>query len=136
MAQSHQAGNQIVRADNPITELLAAPLSPDWTIEGVAEQLISTIASKGSGEQEFALNEEAITDRQSRRLIRPLLACLANMSAAESGVEADIFGGHLSFKREGPEGPVLILGEFGNKLGDVRVKFRRSRSITPSFKSK
>jgi len=114
-----------MNADNPITELLAAPLSPDWTIEGLAEQLLSAIASKGSCEQEFTLVEEAITDRQSRRMIRPLLACLANMSADESGMSADIFGGHFSFKRQGPEGPVWILGQFENKPETVRVAFRR-----------
>jgi len=121
-----------VNADNPITQLLAAPLSLDWTIEGLAEQLLSTIASKGSGEQEFSLTEEAITDRQSRRMIRPLLACLANMSADESGMSADIFGGHLSFKRQGPQGPVWILGEFENKPGTVRVAFRRSSLPPPN----
>jgi hypothetical protein len=117
-----------VTPDNPITELLAAPLSPDWTIKGVAEQLLATIASKGSGEREFALDRDALTDLQSRRMIRPLLACLANLSADESGTSADIYGGHLSFKRAGSEGPVWIVGEFENKLGSVRVALHRSCS--------
>jgi|ERR1700722_16185238 hypothetical protein len=128
MAQSSQAGNQIVTANNPLIELLATPLSPDWTIDRVAEQLLSTIASKSSGDQEFAFTEEAITDGQPRRIIRPLLACLANMSADEAGTSSDIFGGHLSFKRSSSEGPVWILGEFENKQGNVRVTLHRSTS--------
>ena len=120
--------SHIVTADNPIIELLAAPLSPDWTIKGVAEQLLSTIASKSSGEQVLALTEEALSDHQSRRMIRPLLACLASMSADKSGTSPNIYGGHLSFKREGSEGPVWILGEFENKLGSVRVSLHRSSS--------
>ena len=115
-------------SNNPIIELLAAPLGPDWTIEGVAEKLLTTIVSQGLGDQEFSLNGEALTDRQSIRMIRPLLACLANMSADEAGTSADIYGGQLSFKREGSEGPVWILGHFDNKLGNVRVVFHRTCS--------
>jgi len=105
-------------------------------VEGLAEDLLGAIASKGSEEQEFAFDAEATTDRQSRRLLRPLLACLANMSATEAGTSANIFGGHLSFKREGPEGTVWILGEFENKPGSVRVAFRRFSSPPPSFEPK
>jgi hypothetical protein len=109
---------------NSITELLAAPLNPDWTIEELAEQLLCTIAAQS--EKEFVLDATAITDRQSRRLIRPLLACLANMSATESGTPDDIYGGHLSFKRVGPDGPVLIIVQFENQPGNVRAAFKRS----------
>ena len=30
-------------AGNPIADLLAAPLSPDWTVEGLAEQLLNVL---------------------------------------------------------------------------------------------
>jgi hypothetical protein len=116
-------------ADNPITDLLAAPLSPDWTVEGLAEKLLGAIAAQQSGAgQEFILDADTTTDGQSRRLLRPLLACLATKSAAEAGTPSNLYGGHLFFKRPGPEGPVWILGTFENRPGTVRVALRRSAS--------
>lgn len=116
-------------ADNPITDLLAAPLSPDWTVEGLAEQLLSAIATQPSAESpEFVLDADVTTDRQSRRLLRPLLACLATKSAAETGTAASLYGGHFSFKRQGPNGPVWILGHFENRPGSVRLAMRQSSS--------
>jgi hypothetical protein len=129
MAQSRETGNHTVTADNPITELLAAPLSPDWTVQRLAEQLLSAIAARHTTEsQEFVFDAEAAADRESRRILRPLLACLATMSAAESGTSTNLYGGCLLFKRAGPEGPVWIFGQFENKPGTVRVAFRRSTS--------
>ena len=116
MAQSHETGNPIVTANNPITDLLGAPLGPDWTVEGLAEQVLGAIAAQRSEEtQEFVLDADATTDRQSRRLLRPLLACLATKSAAEAGTLPNLYGGRLSFKRLGSEGPVWILGQFENR---------------------
>lgn len=112
---------------NSVSELLAAPLNPDWTIEELAEQLLCTIAAQP--EQEFVLDAATITDKQSRRLIRPLLACLANMSATESGTSDDIYGADLAFKRTGPEGSVWIFGQFKNTQGNVRISLKRS--VTP-----
>lgn len=113
-------------AENPITEILAAPLAPDWTVEGLAEQLLSAIAGRHTDEvQEFVV--QADSDRQSSRLLRPLLACLAAKSA-ESGGPVNLYGGHLSFKRTGPNGPVWILGQFENRPGSVRIALRRSNS--------
>src|SRR5205823_1955888 len=129
MAQSHEAGNPIVTANNPLTDLLGTPLGPDWTVEGLAEQVLGAIAAQRSEEaQEFVLDADATTDRQSRRLLRPLLACLATKSAAEAGTPANLYGGHFSFKRPGPKGPVWILGQFENRPGSVRVTLRRSSS--------
>src|SRR5277367_5726269 len=125
MAQSHETGNPIVNASISITNLLAAPLSPDWTIEGLAEQLLDTIAAHraeaSDAVQEFVLDAGAVTDYQSRRLLRPLLACLATRSAAEAGTTVNLFGGLLCFKRSGPTGPVWITGQFDNRPGLVRV---------------
>jgi hypothetical protein len=127
MAQSHEASNPTVTAENPITDLLAAPLSPDWTIEGLAEQLLGAIASQPKVEaKNLLLDAAATTDRQSQRVLRPLLACLATKSAAEAGTSPNLYEGQLSFKRIGPDGPIWILGEFENKPGSVRVAFRRS----------
>jgi len=127
MAQSQEAGNPTVTAENLLTDLLAAPLSPDWTIEGLAEQLLRTIASQPKEEaQNLLLDAAATTDRQSQRVLRPLLACLATKSAAEAGTPPNLYGGQLCFKRNGPNGPVWIRGEFENKPGSVRVAFQRS----------
>jgi hypothetical protein len=116
-----------VTVDNLLTELLAAPLSPDWTVEALAEQLLGALAARRSEEaQEFVLDADATADRQSRRVLRPLLACLATKSAAEAGTAANLYGGRLSFQRQGPEGPVWILGQFENRPGTARVVFRRS----------
>jgi hypothetical protein len=124
-------------AGNPLTELLAAPLSPDWTVEGLAEQVLGAIAAQRSEEaQELVLDADATTDRQARRVLRPLLACLAAKSAAEAGTPANLYGGCLSFKRPGPEGPVWILAQFENKPGRVRVAFRQSSSPPPDSEPK
>lgn len=117
---------------NTVALLLAAPLNPNWDIQDLAEHLLCTIAAKS--ENEVVLDAAAIHDRQASRLIRPLLACLATMSAAESGTSDNIYGGDLSFKRNGPDGPVEITGQFKNLQGDVRVALRRSL-IAPSLKT-
>jgi len=118
-----------VTADNPIADLLAAPLGPDWTVDRLAEEVLCAIAARGPDEvQEIVLDAEATTDRQSRRVLRPLLACLATKSAAEAGTRPNLYGGHLFFQRPGNEGPVWILGQFENTPGTVRVAFRRSSS--------
>jgi hypothetical protein len=112
-----------------ITDLLAAPLSPDWTVEGLAEQVLAAIAAKDSDEvQELVLDAATISDRQTCRVLRPLLACLATKSAAEAGTPPNLYGGHLSFKRPGADGFVWVLGQFENRPGTVRVTFRRSAS--------
>jgi hypothetical protein len=121
-----------VNANTSISDLLAAPLSPDWTIEGLAEQVLDAIAAHrpaDSGEaQEIVLDADVLTDRQSRRVLRPLLACLATKSAAEGGSTVNLYGGLLYFKRSGPTGPVWITGPFENRPGAVRVALRRSDS--------
>jgi hypothetical protein len=116
-----------VTAENPLADLLAAPLSPDWTIEALAEQLLCTIASQPEEEaKDLRLDAAAAIDRQSQRILRPLLAHLATKSAAEAGAPPNLYEGRLRFKRNGPDGPVWILGEFENKPGCVRVAFQRS----------
>ena len=127
MAQSHEAGNPTVTAENPLIDLLSAPLSPDWTIEGLAEQLLCTIASQPKDEgKKLVLDSGSAVHRQTQRILRPLLACLATKSAAEAGTPPNLFGGQLSFKRMGPDGPVWIFGQFENKPGSVRIAFQRS----------
>ncbi len=116
-------------AENPLAGLLAAPLGPGWTIEGLAEQLLGTIAAQPEeGAKELRFDAAETGDRQSQRVLRPLLAYLATKSAAEAGTPPNLYGGQLSFKRDGPDGPVWILGEFENRPGSVRVAFQRSSS--------
>ena len=74
--------------DNPINELLSAPLRLDWPIDRLAEEVLRAIAVRGSEEaQKLTLDAEATSDRQSRRLLRPLLACLATKSRRICGRE-------------------------------------------------
>ena len=114
--------------NNPIADLLAAPLGSDWTVEALAEQVLGAIATQRSEGQEYVLDAEAITDGQSRRLLRPLLAYLATKSAAEADRPANLYGGHLCFKRTGVKEAVWIFGQFENRPGNVRVTLRRSSS--------
>jgi hypothetical protein len=111
--------------DNPITEFLAAPLSPDWTVEGLAEQVLDTIAMQHCEKaQEYVLDIDATVDRQTRRILRPLLACLAAKAEAETGNPVSIYGGRLVFKRSGPLGPVWIVGQFENVPAKAYAAFR------------
>jgi hypothetical protein len=129
MAQPPQTGNPIVSAEPPLFDLLSAPLSSDWTVEQLAEDVLSATAERGTNaDQEFVLDVETAANSQSRRLIRPLLACLATKSAAEAGTCPNLYGGWLSYQRPGHQGPVWILGQFENKPGAARVVFRRSSS--------
>ena len=113
--------------DNPISKLLATPLGPDWTIDGLAEQLLDAIAAQHcEGSQEFIIDADATTDRQTSRILRPLLACLATKSAAETGMPANLYGGSLVFNRPGSTGPVWIVGQFENRPGRARVTLRPS----------
>jgi hypothetical protein len=132
MAQTHQMGDPTVIADNPLTELLAAPLTQDSTIEGLVEKLLSTIAARKTQDtsevQEFVLDIDSLLDRQSRRLLRPFLACLANKFAAESATDVNLYCGAFSFRRTGPEGNIWIFGQFENRPGNVRIAIRRSAS--------
>ncbi len=117
-------------ADNPIAALLAAPVGPDWNVEGLAERVLSAIATHPSEDgHEFVLNANTTTDRQTRRVLRPLLACLAVKSAAEAGASPNLYGGELSFKRaDGGGRPMWVLGTFENRPGAVHVALRRVES--------
>src|SRR5262249_6062655 len=96
---------------------------------GLAEQIPGAIAARPASDgQEFVLDAETTADRQTRRILRPLLACLATKSAAEAGTPPELYGGRLAFKRPGPEGLVWILGQFDNRPGMVRVTLRKSVS--------
>lgn len=117
---------------NPIAAVLAAPLGPDWTIERLAEDLLDRIAVQPEGDIiEYVLNAENVEDRQSQRLLRPLLACLATMSVHSAGESAsDLYGGDLLFERFSPQGSVWIIGQFKNRPGETKIAFRRSSPRT------
>lgn len=119
-----------MNANTPITELLSAPLAPDWTVEGFTEDVLSAIAAQQSEEgQEFVFDADSVADRQARRLLRPLIACLATKAAAEAGTPANLYGGELSFERPGPDGLVRIIGQFENRPGNATLTLRRYRSL-------
>src|SRR5262249_48834436 len=137
MAQSQETGDPTVTVNNSISDLLAAPLSSDWTVESLAEQVLDAIAVRPMSEaQEFVLDRTDTTDRQSQRILRPLIACLAAKSAKESGMSPKLYGGRLSFKRPGPNGPVWIVGEFNNRPDAVCVALRRSASKPKNLEDK
>ena len=115
-------------------------LDPNGTIEELAERLLTRIADTTPGrssgdspnadsEAGPALSYDDLTDRQSQRLVRPLLACLALKSEAENGTPVNVCGGTLSFIRAGESGPVRITAEFDNRPGAVRVTFGRTIPI-------
>ncbi len=111
--------------NNPVADLLTRPIGPDWAIEKLAEEVLGIIASQSSEESCEIVLDDAM-DRQSRRLLRPLLACLATKSADEAGTPVNVFGDRLSFQRPGPKGSVWILGQFENRPGCVRIRLQRS----------
>ncbi|MBX9625300.1 MAG: hypothetical protein K2X82_15950 [Gemmataceae bacterium] len=119
-------------AGDTITDLLSAPLAPDWTVEGLAEDVLRAVAARPVAGPEIAVAVDDSTDRQTRRLIRPLLAYLAARSAAEAGTPANLYGGRLAFNRPGPTGPVWVVGEFENRPGRVRLALRRIGPPAPS----
>ena len=125
-----------MNGDNLIADVLSAPLGSDWTIDRLAEQVLSAIALQRPNAErkadEFVLGAESVTDRQSQRLLRPLLACLAGKSAAEAGTSPALYQGRLSFERRGAEGPVWVVGEFENRPGSVRIRLCRSNSPPPN----
>lgn len=123
--------------NNPIADVLAAPLAPGWTVEGIAEQVLTAIATPRSEDAlEFVIDAGTIGNSQARRLLRPLLACLAAKSAAETGTSTDLYGGRLSFRRSDPNGPVWIVGQFDNRPGLVRLSLRRSNSPPADLEAK
>ncbi len=133
MAQSHKAGDPTVTGDNPIRRLLSAPLGPGWTIEGLAEEVLSAVVGQSTPDgREFILDADAVPERQAQRLLRPLLACLATKSAAEAGIPPDLYGGRLAFRRPGPDGPVWVVGQFDNRPGTARVALRRTAIPLPN----
>lgn len=125
--------------NNLIIGMLSAPLGPDWTVDWLAEQVLAAIASQepedGRESDQLVLDADAISDRQSRRLIRPLLACLAQKSAAEEGTAPNLYEGRLTFKRQNRSGPVWVVGEFKNTPGRVFIALRRSNSPTHRHQS-
>jgi len=123
-----------VTSNNDLTDLLSAPIGPDWNVEKLAEQVLEAIAAQPSEDgQEIVLDADALTNRQARRLLRPLIACLATMAAAEAGTPVNLYGGHFALQRPGPQGPVEILGQFENRPGRVRIGLRRRYSPADDF---
>lgn len=136
-APADTTSNPAVTIENLIADMLNAPLNPDWSIDGLAEQVLSAIAAQpGDESREFVMDGAATADRQTRRILRPLLACLANKSAAETGTPVNLYGGRLTFQRPGAEGPVWIVGQFDNRPGSARVTLRRSSSPPESATTK
>jgi len=85
---------------NLISDILKAPLGRDWTVEGLAEEILASIAVQCSEEtRDVVLEIDSAMDSQARRLFRPFLACLAIKSATEAGMPVNLYEGSLSFRR-------------------------------------
>ena len=110
-----------------IAEVLSGQLEPQGGLVGLAEKMLSAIVCEEHS-QEFDFDADIAADQQAQRLIRPLLACLATLSANENGTCANHFFGPLQFRRPGPNGPIWIVGEFDNRMGSIWIKLRRSTS--------
>jgi hypothetical protein len=110
---------------NIIADVLGATLTEGWTLEGLAERLLDAAASLPEG-QELKFEVDDSTDRQTRRLIRPLLAFLANKFDAETGTHVNSYGGQVVFERPGP---IWISVEFENRPGRVSLAMRRSNTL-------
>lgn len=103
-------------------------LPPGWTVEGLAEQLLQAVAALPEDDtRTFSLDADT-AGPQTRRLLRPVLACLATKWAAEAGSSPELYGGGFAFKRPGPAGPVWVIGQHENRPGRARVTLRRSTS--------
>lgn len=111
---------------DPIAELLRAPLAPDWTIDGLADAVLDRIARDGSAPRGFVVDAADLSDRQSQRLLRPLLACLATKAASETGAAVELYGGALAFRRTAAAGPVWVVGWFENRPDRARLALLRS----------
>jgi hypothetical protein len=125
VVQPSEASDSIVSTDNKILELLTSPLGDEWTVEGLVDTLLDAIAADQS-ENVHSVALDGTMDRQASRLLRPVLACLANKWAADSVSEVNLYVGRFSFKRMGPDGPVWIEGHFENRPGKVFLELRRS----------
>ncbi|MGL4421512.1 MAG: DUF6800 family protein [Gemmataceae bacterium] len=101
---------------------MAKPLAPDWTIEAFAEQFLDAVVAHPG---ECVVDAQQLTDRQSVRLMRPLLANLATKYAEATGQPLSLYEGILSFTRNSPSGPVSIVGEFVNRPGKVHLNLSR-----------
>ncbi len=114
-----------MKMTHAVTELLSTPLSPSWTIEGLAESLLDLFSHY---ETEISFDAQSLTDRQSQRVIRPLLAHLAVRSATEANTTPNLYEGTLTFQRTTNEGIFWITGEFENKQGSACFTLRRSNT--------
>lgn len=74
------------------------------------------------------VTDQALADRQSRRLLRPLLAFLAVKFATENHQPPNLYGGALAFEQPTADGPAWIVGEFDNRPGYLTLTLRRSDS--------
>lgn len=120
--QTGQEGDNAMTANTTVRELLLAPLAAEWIIDGLADQVLHAIAA--SDDHELVLDADALSDRQARRLLRPLLACLAKRSAAPTGMPINLFRGSLTLATQGPAGPLYFAGEFDNRAGSERLVLR------------
>lgn len=75
---------------------------------------------------------DSLRSAHSQRLMRPLVACLAQKSAAEGRTAPRLYEGCLILNRQSGGAAVWVVGEFNNTPGKVFVTLRRSESPPPN----
>ena len=126
MADTHETGHPHLNANELISDFLAHPPRPDWTVDDLAERILNALV-ENKDHAEMTLDGNTLYG-PARRLLRPLLACFATKAAAESGTPTNLYGGRFSFQRPGPSGIVLLQGWFENRLGNEVATIRRANS--------
>lgn len=121
-----------------VMKLFTVVPSQGWTLDGAADSLIQLAAQTRSlsvgmvrefesQSKQFQVieNDQLLQtgDSTPNRMIRPLLAFLANKAAKETGVEFNVYGGRYSFTRPGSRGMVRIDAEFENTMHSQRITF-------------
>ena len=122
-----------------LSDLLAAPLSPDWTIERLAEQLLCAIASQPKGETKSVQFDLSCPRTDNHSVFSGHCSpALQPSQQPKPEFNRRLYGGQLCFKRNGPDGPVWILGEFESKPGTQRVESSAIRlaAVSPRTESK
>ena len=118
----------LATADNHIRELVPAPVSPDWTIDRLAEQVLCAIAARGSAEGTANSARAELPRSTSKAAYSGRSSLWLKTSRPPKQVHPHLDRGRLLFQRPSHDGPVWIHGQFENMPGTVRVTLRRSSS--------
>jgi hypothetical protein len=119
-----------------VQELLTTPPAADWTVDDWVEGLLQIAARshelslqmiRSDGVKAIGVTQDKqsmlLADSNAIRVLRPVLAGLAQTAARESGDEFNPYGGRCSFTREVDQAAVRINVEFENTTQTQRITF-------------